>query len=54
VDDRPVKTRHQIETEANWTIVRVAGFGKAFKMDFDDVFVRAEVMYQAMHSACIC
>ena len=34
-------------------IVRVAGLGKAFSIDLEDVFVNAEVMYQTMHSACL-
>ena len=33
-------------------IVRVAGFGKAFSIDLEEVFVRAEVIYHAMQSAC--
>ena len=33
-------------------IVRVAGFGKALSIDLEDVFVRAEVMYQTMQSIC--
>jgi hypothetical protein len=28
--------------------VRVAGFGKAVRMDLEDVFVSADVMYQIM------
>jgi hypothetical protein len=30
-------------------IVNVIGIGRAFKMDFEDVFVRAEVKYQITH-----
>ena len=41
---------HQPETKANWTMLRVTGCGKALRMDFEDVFVRAEVMYQITHS----
>ncbi len=48
---RLARTRHQKKTEANWMIVRVAGLGKAFKIDLEDVFVSAEVMYQAIQSA---
>ena len=44
--------RHQVKTDANCTMVRVAGFGKAFNMDLEEVFVNAEVIYQAMQSAC--
>lgn len=29
--------------------VRVAGLGKAFKMDFEEVFVRAEEVYHNRH-----
>lgn len=32
-------------TNANWISVRVAGFGKALRMDFDEVFVRALEVY---------
>jgi len=52
MEARPVNIRHHIETDANCTIVRVAGLGSAFRIDFDDVFVRAEVRYQTMQSAC--
>lgn len=48
--ERYASVRHHIETKANWTIVRVIGFGRAFRMDLDDVFVRAEVMYQTRQS----
>ena len=40
-----------METDANCTIVKVTGFEKAVKMDFEEVFVRADVMYHAMQSA---
>jgi hypothetical protein len=30
-------------------IVKVAGLSKAFRIDFDEVLVRAEVIYQTMH-----
>jgi hypothetical protein len=43
--------RHHRETEANWMIVRVAGLSKAFNIDFEEVLVKAEVMYHVMHSA---
>jgi hypothetical protein len=29
-------------------IVRVMGIGRAFRMDFEDVFVSAEVRYQTI------
>lgn len=41
---------HHVETKANCISVRVIGFGKAFRIDFDEVFVRAEDMYQMRHS----
>lgn len=49
--DRYTNTRHQIETNANWTIVSVIGIGKAFRMDLEDVFVRAEVKYHTRQRA---
>ena len=47
---REVRIKHQADTEANWMMVRVAGLGKAFRIDLDEVLVRAEVIYQATHS----
>jgi hypothetical protein len=44
--------KHHSETDANWMIVRVAGFGKAFKIDLEEVLVKAEVRYQTIQSAC--
>lgn len=38
--------KHHNETKANCMIVRVIGCGKAFRIDFDDVFVSADVKYQ--------
>lgn len=49
--ERYTNNKHQKETNANWTMVRVIGIGRAFKIDFEDVFVRAEVKYQMIHSA---
>jgi hypothetical protein len=46
------RIRHHIETEANCMMVRVTGCGSAVRMDFEDVLVKAEVMYHAMQSAC--
>ena len=43
--------RHHTETEANCTIVKVTGFGNAVNMDFDEVLVRADVIYHAIQSA---
>jgi hypothetical protein len=50
--DRYESSRHHNDTKANWTIVRVMGLGSAFKMDFEDVFVNAEVVYQIRQSIC--
>jgi len=52
------KRRQNDETNPNWISVRVAGFGKAMSMDFEDVFVNADERYQIMQSvsrlsACI-
>lgn len=43
--------KHHDDTQANCTIVRVIGFGKAFNIVLEDVLVRAEVMYQMIQSA---
>ena len=48
--ERYTNTKHHIDTKANCTTVRVMGLGKAFKIDFDEVFVTAEVMYQIRQS----
>jgi len=48
-DERYTSSRHQTDTKANWIMVKVIGIGRAFKMDFEDVFVRAEVKYQITH-----
>lgn len=39
------KKKHQKETKANWTIVKVIGRRKAFRMDLEDVLVKAELRY---------
>ncbi len=44
------KRRQYVHTNPNCMSVRVAGFGKAIKMVFEDVFVRAEARYQTMQS----
>lgn len=41
------RNMHSDETKANWIIVKVAGLSKAFRMDFDDVFVMAEDAYHS-------
>ena len=43
-----------MDTKANWTRVRVIGLGKAFKIDFDEVFVRAELVYQTRQRIYAC
>jgi hypothetical protein len=40
-------------TNANWIRVRVAGFGKALRMAFEEVLVRALDIYQMMQSIYI-
>lgn len=44
------KRRQYEETNPNCMSVKVAGFGKAIKMVFEEVFVRAEDRYQTMQS----
>jgi hypothetical protein len=51
MDARYASMRHHMETEANCTIVNVTGFGNAVNMDFDEVLVRADVIYHAIQSA---
>lgn len=50
--DRYESRRQYIDTNANCTAVSVIGFGSAFKIDFEDVFVKAEVVYQTRQSTC--
>jgi hypothetical protein len=47
------KRRQKEATNANWIRVRVAGLGKALRMAFEDVLVRALDMYQIMQSIYI-
>lgn len=47
---RNAKHRHHPETKANWIIVRVIGLGKALRMVFEEVLVRAELKYQIRQS----
>lgn len=42
------KKRQKLATKPNWISVRVAGFGKAIRIDFEEVFVRALEKYQMM------
>lgn len=53
-DDNAVRIIHQEKTEKNWRIVKVAGFGYALRIDFEEVFVSADVMYQVMHRIWEC
>jgi hypothetical protein len=46
---RYAKNTHQKDTKANWTSVKVIGFGNMLRIDLEEVFVRAELMYQMMH-----
>lgn len=39
------KSKHHKDTKANWTSVRVIGLSKAFRIDLEDVLVRADVRY---------
>jgi hypothetical protein len=48
------KKRQKVATSRNWTRVRVAGFGKAFRIDFEEVLVRAEEKYHTMQSIYTC
>ena len=52
IEAREADSRHHPDTEANWSTVNVAGLGKALRMVFEDVFVRADVKYHAVHRAC--
>lgn len=47
---RSAKHRHHPETKANWIMVRVIGLGKALRMVFEEVLVRAELKYQIRQS----
>lgn len=38
------------DTNANWTMVRVAGLSKAVRIDLEDVFVNAEDQYHITHN----
>jgi hypothetical protein len=42
------KNMHKEATKANWIKVSVAGLGKAFRMAFEEVFVRALDRYHIM------
>ena len=46
------KNMHHPETKANWITVKVIGFGKALRIDFEDVLVRAELKYQIRQRTC--
>ena len=44
------KKKHQRETNANCMIVKVIGRGNAFRMDLEEVLVKAELRYQTKQS----
>ncbi len=44
--------KHQDDTKANCIRVRVTGFGKAMRMDLEDVFDMMDVAYQIPHRNC--
>ena len=44
--------RHQPETKANCTVVRVMGLGSAVRMALEDMLVKMDVMYQTPQSTC--
>jgi hypothetical protein len=46
--------KHQPDTKANCTVVRVMGFGRAVKMALEDMLVKIEVMYHTAQSTCAC
>jgi hypothetical protein len=50
IEARYAEIKHHIETEANCMRVSVTGFGKAFMIDFEDVLVAADVLYQRTQS----
>lgn len=45
-----LKRRQKKATKANCIMVRVAGLGKALRMDLEDVFVRALDKYHMIHN----
>src|SRR5262245_58675269 len=47
------KNRQYDATNANWTRVKVAGMSNALRMDFEDVFVRTDVVYHTMQRICV-
>jgi len=47
---RKEKKMHHEETKANCMSVRVIGLGKAFRIDLEEVFVRADDRYHMRHS----
>jgi hypothetical protein len=46
------KKRQNDATNANCIRVRVAGLGKALRIDFEDVLVKAEEKYHTIHRIC--
>lgn len=50
--DSQEKKRQRKATKKNWMSVRVAGLGKAMRMDFEEVFVKALDMYHITQRIC--
>jgi hypothetical protein len=46
---RAARNKHQPDTKANCTTVRVMGFGSAVRMALEDVLVEMEVIYHTAH-----
>ena len=51
--DSQEKNMQKVATNANCMSVRVAGFGNAFRIDFEEVFVKALDMYHIMQRICV-
>jgi hypothetical protein len=49
MEDSQEKRRQKKATKKNWMRVRVAGLGKAMRIDFDEVLVRALDVYHTTH-----
>lgn len=47
---KAARTKHQPETKANCTVVRVMGLGRAVRMAFEDMLVKMDVIYQIPQS----
>ena len=49
---RAARNKHQEDTKANWTSVRVMGFGSAVRMALEEVFEKMDVMYHMPQRSC--